>query len=361
VVLHIRVSDTGIGISAEQMPTLFQTFCQLDASTTRSYSGTGLGLTLSKRLAEMMGGTIWVESELGKGSTFHVRLLVEQVQTAVLPAKEPGCPEQYVAPKKSPRPLRILLAEDNTINQKVVLRLLEHLGYRAGIASSGLEVLEVLEQVVYDVILMDVQMPEMDGMEATRRIRATLAPEHQPWIIAMTASMLDVDREQCLSAGMDDYLSKPVRVDDLAQALRRVPPTYSKAKHGGIPLDTEAFSAFLATYGQKRADSSSGSDTSDTDDLLRVFLLDTTARLAEMQDAAQSEEPGAIHRLACELRTSSNQIGAFNLSSYFQEMVEQSQAGWSETLPILIAQAEDELERVRKALLSYLEEKGTTL
>jgi PAS domain S-box-containing protein len=360
VVLHIRVSDTGIGISPEQMPTLFQTFCQLDASTTRSYGGTGLGLMLSKRLAEMMGGTIWVESEVGKGSTFHVRLSVEQVQTAVSPAKEPGCPEQYISPKKSPRPLRILLAEDNPINQKVVLRLLEHLGYRAGTTSSGLEVLEVLEQVVYDVILMDVQMPEMDGMEATRRIRTTLAPEHQPWIIAMTASMLDVDREQCLSAGMNDYLSKPVRVDDLAQALRRVPPTYSRAKPVGTPLDTETFSAFLATYGQKRADSSSGSNTSDANDLLRVFLLDTAARLADMHKAAVRDEYGAIHRLACELRTSSNQIGAFNLSSYFQKMVEQSQAGWSETLPILIAQAEDELERVRKALLSHLEEKGTT-
>ncbi len=362
--IRFAVRDTGIGIPPDRMDRLFRSFSQVDASTTRRYGGTGLGLAISKQLAQMMGGQMWVESQVGVGSIFYFTirarpapdarprplpvsaealqalrdrrvLLVDDNATTreilarqmerwqmvptpvssgaealdrlhrgeawdliVLDAQMPemdglelarriremspdrplplvmltslGCPfaadrsaaQEFVAvltkpvkegpllrtlvdvctgrtstveptcPPDSPfqaakdtlpaRPLRILLAEDNTVNQKVALHTLERLGYRADVAANGLEVLDALARQDYDVILMDVQMPEMDGLEATRQIRAQFPPDRQPTIIAMTASALPRDRERCLAAGMDGYLSKPFRVAELVEALRHV-------------------------------------------------------------------------------------------------------------------------------------------
>ncbi len=358
VVLHIRVQDTGIGIPQHLMYRLFRSFSQIDAATNRKYGGTGLGLVISKRLIEMMQGTIWVESMIDEGSTFHIAFptqlpetpppplasygadylkakhillyspyasnqimlrqyttawgmkpLIVQSQDEVLATlrqrqdvagvvldihigtKDPGLflakvsqlapPERcaiiaivpiqqenklnhtssvrveaflnrpikpaqvaraliqnlakgtpIAAPKAqvsdiqaaqdTPHPpLRILLAEDNMFNQKFALRLLERFGYTADTAVSGLEVLEALQQQQYDVILMDVQMPNMDGLEATRRIREQWVAQQQPYIIAMTANAMEGDREMCLDAGMDDYVSKPVKVQELVNALER--------------------------------------------------------------------------------------------------------------------------------------------
>jgi PAS domain S-box-containing protein len=353
--LVFAVRDTGIGISPEGQARLFQSFSQVDASTTRKYGGTGLGLAISKRLAEMMGGTMGVTSVLGQGSTFHFTIRVQPVPTAsrlfVTPAARSlqhrrllvvddnaasrrilgslaakwGLHAQLVAsgpegldllgggatfdlaildmqmpdmdgvmlaqeirrrlgakappllllssigrsraalppglfaavlhkPAKasqifdeltrilgtevaagepdSPvftpeavmaRTDKILLAEDNTINQRVAQLMLGRLGYRADIAANGWEVLTALERQPYDIILMDVQMPELDGLEATRRIRQTAAGHGvRPWIIALTADALQGDRERCLAAGMNDYLSKPIKSAELAAALARV-------------------------------------------------------------------------------------------------------------------------------------------
>jgi signal transduction histidine kinase/CheY-like chemotaxis protein len=356
--LHFAVRDTGIGIAPDRLGLLFLAFSQVDASTTRKYGGTGLGLAVSKRLAEMMNGTIWAESAgLGQGSTFnftiearvapeapvrpHLRpeqpqlagkrvLIVDDNATnqrilamqmagwgmipheAVSPAEalalirdeafdaavidlqmpemngielaeairrlqsatrpfplilssslglqeaevEPGLfaaallkpirpsalfdalmtvlapkPERpalaaaerpHVGPEMAAaHPLRILLAEDNAVNQKLALRLLAQMGYRADVAANGLEVLAALARQWYDVILMDVQMPELDGLEATRRICQRWPRGARPRIIAMTANAMQGDREMCLEAGMDDYLAKPIRVDELVAALRR--------------------------------------------------------------------------------------------------------------------------------------------
>jgi CheY-like chemotaxis protein len=359
--LQFSVRDTGIGIPHDRMNRLFESFSQVDASTTRKYGGTGLGLAISKRLVELMGGTVWVESEglPGRGSVFHFTIVGEAAETAPsasiregqhllegrrvlivddnatnrrifklqiekwgmlaqdtefprhalaliaqgekfdlivldmfmpemdgamlageIRKHDPSVPlllfssmgqgeigkgrgvfDAFLAkplkpsllfdvlaglfdrgrraPLDAPKiaafdpgmaarhPLRILVAEDNAVNQKLALRLLEQMGYRADLASNGIEAIESLERQPYDVVFMDVQMPEMDGLEATRRIRNLTDLQHlsglqrQPRIVAMTANAMQGDREMCLAAGMDDYISKPIRVNELVEALVR--------------------------------------------------------------------------------------------------------------------------------------------
>jgi len=214
------VRDSGIGISSDRMSRLFQSFSQVDASTTRKYGGTGLGLAICKHLAELMGGRIWAESNPGKGSTFYftIRAEASNEPSERRPEESPALPSTASDPEWLVH-LRILLAEDNVVNQKVALRMLGRLGYRADIAADGLEVLKALQSHHYDVVLMDVQMPEMDGLEATRSIRRM--PGRQPYIIAMTAHAMKGDREECLGVGMNDYVSKPVRIEELNAALQR--------------------------------------------------------------------------------------------------------------------------------------------
>jgi len=218
--LHIAVRDSGIGIPQDKMDKIFQSFSQADMSTTRKYGGTGLGLAISKRLVEVMGGEIRVESVEGIGSTFHFTLPVD-AYLGHLPK-----PEETLPQRKSDEHvnLRILLAEDNTVNQKVMLHMLKYLGYRADIAANGVEVLKAMELESYDLVLMDIQMPEMDGFETAQEIRRRWP--NGPMIIALTAYAMDGDREKCLCAGMDDYIAKPVKVDDLVALLNNVISTH---------------------------------------------------------------------------------------------------------------------------------------
>jgi len=213
------VSDTGIGISPDNIKTIFEDFKQADESTTRKYGGTGLGLAISKQLVRMMGGKIWVDSELEKGSTFHftARFQVSQGEaTEVLHTK--SLPIQ-----KAPRQLSILLVEDNPVNQKVAATMLEKRGHRVFVASHGREALETLDKEHIDLILMDVQMPEMDGFEATELIRDREKGNggHIP-IVAMTAHAMKGDRERCLAAGMDSYISKPIRAEQLFTVIQNL-------------------------------------------------------------------------------------------------------------------------------------------
>ena len=216
--LRFAVRDTGIGIAADSMDRLFRPFSQADSSTSRLYGGTGLGLAICHRLAQGLGGRIWVESEPGKGSTFWftIRCRAGADLPPQVPRESDGAGKIEGAGLS---PLRILVAEDNVINQKVALLLLERLGYAADVAADGEETLAALRRQRYDVILMDVQMPGMDGIEAARHIREEWPAEERPRIIAVTASALQEDRETCLSAGMDDFLSKPVLLEDLRMAL----------------------------------------------------------------------------------------------------------------------------------------------
>jgi len=214
VVLGFEIKDTGIGIQPDQFDQLFHSFSQVDSSVTRKYGGTGLGLTISDRLVQLMNGKIKVESTPGVGSCFSFTIL-----TRIAPFKT-GANGYVPIPLLSGKyPFRMLLAEDNPINQQLALIILKKMGYNPDIAENGKEVLQKLEQQPYDLILMDIQMPEMDGLEATRMIRS--GNSQQPVIIAMTANATRQDRETCLSEGMDDYLSKPVNIEELVHTLEK--------------------------------------------------------------------------------------------------------------------------------------------
>ena len=217
--LHFAVKDSGIGLTPEGMGKLFQSFSQADSDTTRKYGGTGLGLVISKKLAELMSGAMSATSAgPGHGSTFSFHVRAPAAQAAV--AATAGPAKAKIDPELAARhPLRILLAEDNAVNQKLAMRLLSQMGYRADLAGNGIEAIERIEREPYDVVLMDVQMPEMDGLEASRRITAQWPVGQRPRIVAMTANAMQGGREACLAAGMDDYVTKPIRVDALMQAL----------------------------------------------------------------------------------------------------------------------------------------------
>jgi len=212
--IKFAVKDTGIGIPHNRQNLLFFQFSQVDASTTRNYGGTGLGLAISKRLTEMMGGSMWFTSEEGLGSTFYFTIITSITQEI---PKFPQIPEIYINNSPQIYPLKILLAEDNVVNQKVALLSFSKLGYNADVVANGLEVIEALQRQDYDLIFMDVQMPEMDGIEATKRIRQNL--KKNIYIIAMTANAMTGDREKYLEVGMNDYIPKPVNLELLKQAL----------------------------------------------------------------------------------------------------------------------------------------------
>lgn len=491
---HFAVKDTGIGIPRSKIGRLFQSFSQVDASTTRKYGGTGLGLAISKRLVEIMGGRIWVESQVGRGSIFNFTIQADTVisqrrtflttkQTQMLgrrilivddnatnryilvrqsrswgmepfafsSAQEaldwiqqggffniaildmampemdglmlaeeirqlPGYEEvplvmltsignrdplkkgvnfaAYLTKPVKPAqlhivllsvltgqkvsltessgdfefdsdlskrlPLRILLAEDNAINQKVTLRILERLGYRADVAANGIEVMESIKRQTYDVVLMDVQMPEMDGVEATHQIRAMFPMDEQPWIIALTAHALPGDKEQYLTTGMDDYISKPVRPEDLVEVLERY-RTPEHARHapevkstGRLRLERLGERVAIDVTVLNRLRSAMGeSGIQLMNDLINIFLEDTPRKIKEIEAAVKRRDAIAIRETAHPLKSSSASLGAVLFSEMCQQLEDmgtrRSLNGAEEGMEILAA----EFDRVRGALEQY--------
>jgi GAF domain-containing protein/DNA-binding response OmpR family regulator len=463
--VHVAVRDTGIGIPADRAHRLFEEFSQLDSSTTRKYGGTGLGLAVSKRLAELMGGSMWVESVAGEGSTFHFTLTAEAAEVparvaaagmpneligkrvllvddnainrrildlqteawgirghsvetgeealamvergdpfdlAILDMHMPGMdgvelahrlralrPELPLvlytslgggeidpvfaavlakpvkqsqlfdllvsllsggAVERAPvdagaatklgerHPLRILLAEDNTVNQQLALLLLESMGYRADVASNGVEAVEAVNRLPYDLVLMDVQMPEMDGLEATRRIRAD-GPSPQPRIVAMTANAMQGDREACLAAGMDDYLAKPIRPEQLAAAIAATPNRAAERPRVTV-LDPSALARLQAIAPNAEALAR----------LVASFLDNGAVLIAKLAEAAGAGDAEALRRHAHTLKSNAASFGATELAERCAALESQARAGDLASAGEAVSRIAQEFDGARAAL-----------
>jgi PAS domain S-box-containing protein len=378
IVLHFSVRDTGIGIPQDRLHHLFQSFSQIDVSVARRYGGTGLGLAISRRLVDLMGGRIWVESSEGVGSTFHftIRVGVPSGAHEGMPARaadshgalaavaggwEAGAVAAEDAPEFDARmgvrqPLRILIAEDHPTNQRLAQLLLERLGYRADAAANGQEALRALRRQPYDVVLMDVQMPEMDGLEATRAICREWPPGQRPRIVALTATAAREDREACLEAGMDDYLSKPIRPAELIAALQRAiaaappadageaPPDAEAARDTGEVLDPEAVRNLQGMLGAGFA--------ATLPQLIDTFLGNSPGLLDKLQRALEQGDGEGVRRAAHALKSSSATFGATEFAALCKEAESKGRAGDMEAAAGFVAQIMAAYGKVETALIA---------
>jgi PAS domain S-box-containing protein len=479
--IQFAVKDTGIGIPKERMHRLFQSFSQVDSSTTRKYGGTGLGLAISKRLCEIMEGRMWVESQVGIGSTFYFtiiakstlnslleklpdlaptlarkRLLIvddnatsqqnlvlqtqswgmqaravtsgqealdlirhgERFDVAIIDSQMPQMDGLTLAaeirkqphgrslplvmlssnvrsdsssnavdvdfaaflnkplkqshlynvlssiftdlsagaesldrvspivPQAQHRTLRILLAEDNLVNQKLALCILQKMGYRADVAGDGLEVLSALRRQPYDVVLMDVQMPEMDGLTATRCVCQEWSIGSRPRIIAMTANAMQGDREECFEAGMDDYISKPIRVENLVEALSKCQPYSGNSDSDSVPsnaaIDATVIQAFRVEAGENAAEFLT--------ELIDCYLEESPKYLQTMKAAAVNGNALAVLKIAHTLKSSSAALGATKLANLCQELEALGSAGAMKVMLEKVSQLMAEYKRVEAAL-----------
>ena len=358
-VLHFAVTDTGIGIAPDQQARLFDPFTQADASTTRHYGGTGLGLAISKQLVEAMGGEIGVTSEPGRGSVFW---FTARLANANAPA--PAAAAETLADLQAcirDRQPRLLLAEDDPTNQQVALGLLDKLGGLIELANNGREALQALAADAYDLVLMDVQMPELDGFEATRRIRDPASGVANPAIpiIAMTAHALSGDRERCLAAGMDDYLSKPLDPEALARLLVRWLP----ASPDTPPSDAPATAQPASQPPAAAAASSEGiweragllarvmDDTGLLRELVQGFLEQLPLQLQALQDHVARGEFAAAKAQAHRLKGSAANMNAPALEAVARAL---EQAADLATIEQRLGDLEAASERLRQVLLAYL-------
>ncbi|MCZ7563057.1 MAG: ATP-binding protein [Burkholderiales bacterium] len=317
--LRFEVADTGIGLTAEQSGRIFEAFTQGDASHTRKYGGTGLGLAISRDLVGLMGGEIGVSSLPGRGATFWFTVAVAPSSAS---AAEPAAAEPMRLP---PLAGRVLLVEDNELNRVVARGMLEALGLAVDAATNGLEAMAALAERRHDLVLMDCQMPELDGFEATRRIRVREAASSRPRtpIVALTANAVAGDRERCIAAGMDDYLAKPFRLTDLHETCRRWlhanaasgPPAAAEA-----PADrTAAAPAALDPAALERLRAMQRPGQPDVVAAVVGLFIDRSATLfASLRDAAAAADAAVARRAAHSLKSNCMHIGATGLAVLFK-------------------------------------------
>ena len=353
--IELAVRDTGVGIPAERIDYIFESFSQADASTTRRFGGTGLGLAISRHLAELMGGRIWVESEIGKGSTFYFTVKVGSISTDAQTSHPLERASSGIDRELSQRlPMRILVADDSVVNQKVARLLLERMGYRADLAANGLEVLEALERQSYDLVLMDVQMPELDGLETTKRIVSGTAADERPRIIAVTAGAMRGDRERCLAAGMDDYVSKPVQASELQAALMRA---------GGLKAPS---SGFFREEAEMTSKDDNGINLGVLADLRRLrpqvisdlvdnFLSSAADRLEAIGAAVKTDDRQALEQAAHSLKGSCGTLGAARMAGICATLVSYAQGEAQCDVDHAVAELTAESARVKETFLRQLE------
>jgi signal transduction histidine kinase/CheY-like chemotaxis protein len=289
--LNLEVSDTGCGIAEEKLPLIFEEFTQADGSVSRKYGGTGLGLAITRHLVEMLGGDISVVSKVGKGSTFRVNLPCECTDAHREPDAVAGGEPSWAAGPSPRRSGKVLVVEDNVVNQRVVTALLAKRGYKVEVASDGEEALRSIENEQPSLVLMDVQMPVLDGLEATRRIRRDSRYRDLP-IVAMTAHAMNGDRERCLRAGMNDYVAKPVHPDHLLKTVE----------------------AFLSNSGYERLHNPlSGTAEEQTGvmgGMVSLFLQLAPERIEKMRTAFDSADAPALAVEARKVRSAAERISA---------------------------------------------------
>ena len=309
----IQVIDTGSGIPSDKLLTIFEKFTQADGSITRKYGGTGLGLAITRRLVEIHGGDVRVDSQVGKGSTFRVMLpcdVAPRVAVKVLP-------QQNDTRGETPHPApaaRLLLVEDNLVNQKVVLAILRKKGFHIDVANDGREALTKLESAHYDLVLMDVQMPVLDGLEATRLIRREARWDRLP-VVAMTAHAMNGDRERCLQAGMSAYISKPVQPAHLIATIER--QLTSGDRHS-----TTASSPLERVL----ADRLMTDDSAMMNDMLRLFLHIAPERLERIEAAAGRADAATLQREVRKISVAADQLASASLRDCARR-VQQAAAG----------------------------------
>jgi len=322
--LEFRICDTGIGIPSTKLQTIFEPFSQADGSITREYGGTGLGLTISSRLVELMGGTISVTSEVGIGTTFtfttQLKIVGEHAETAT----DDNEVSSLVA-MPGGQPLKVLLAEDNPINELIVVAAIEDMGHQVVIAHNGLEAVQLYENdPSFDLILMDVQMPEMDGFRATASIRLLEASSHRRVpLIALTAHAMQGDRERCLDAGMDDYLTKPIARRDLEAMVRRwvhrTPPMIDETNPevvppGPDPLMRQLIAADtgitpLPIYDEAAALRHVQGNRKLLNQLIAMLMESLPATCTEMEGAIAQRNGATLERVANTLKGSLMNLG----------------------------------------------------
>ena len=378
--LLFSIRDSGIGIPEDRLSQLFQPFVQVDASTNRNYGGTGLGLAICKQLSTIMGGTIWVESlgnvggspltswldqynsqnpDITHGSTFYFTVIVSSLSAASFTKTEKTIDfsnnlNRFPDNLALQFPLEILVAEDNLVNQQLIKLMLEKLGYRCDIVSNGIEVIEAIKHCKYDVILMDIQMPEMGGIEATAIIRNQESSQNLR-IIAVTASAMEGDRQSFLTAGMDDYISKPIRIEELVQALINHQSINSaetikdnnlidKARE---TIDMKIFHELQVVIGAK-------DNPSNILNLINTYLRALSEFKSMVTNAIGTKDIDSLQRASHSLRASSASLGAIKLSKICKGLENTVVGGVLTCEPEdLLALADDfneECDRVKLAL-----------